>query len=99
MAEYSGSGDLGGVVTGELTFVDGAFDEPAVVLLIDPFRPLLGRTMASCFCVELPEVLTDTRLTVGPCERALELLRGFLSEFVLETGLPCNCNCDWLSRW
>lgn len=96
--EYSGSGDLGGDVCGELELVDGALDEPVLELLIDPFRAFLGRTMASCVCFALPGVLTDTRATVGPCERCLELLRFFFSESVLDIGLPCNCSCDWLSR-
>jgi hypothetical protein len=97
--EYSGSGgDLGGVVYGELTLVDGVFEEPVLELLVDPFRAFRGRTMASCVCFELPEVLTDTRVTVGPCERCLELLRFFLSGSVFDSGLRCNCSCDWLSR-
>lgn len=102
LGEYSGSGgDLGGVVHGELTFVEGAFDEP-LELLIDPLRAFLGRTMASCVCFELPVVpvvLTDTRVTVGPCERCLELLRFFFSGSPTDSDLGCNCNCDWLRRW
>jgi hypothetical protein len=97
--EYSGSGgDLGGVEYGELTLVDGVLEEPPLELLVDPFRAFLGRTMASWVCFELPEVLTDTRVTVGPCERCLELLRFFFSGSVFDSDLRCNCSCDWFSR-